>query len=98
MVRLLRRGDAARVVGETRLNLKSSRSHSVFTVTVQRIINTTNGAGAADSAGDDLVVVDDGDSSVAPPLSKVVVSRMHLVDLSAPQPVRTGAAALRAQT
>lgn len=35
-MRLMRRGAEARHVGETRLNHESSRSHSVFTCSVQR--------------------------------------------------------------
>ncbi len=35
-MRLMKRGAENRHVGETRLNHESSRSHSVFTVTIER--------------------------------------------------------------
>jgi hypothetical protein len=37
MLSLLQRGADMRHTGETRLNEKSSRSHSVFTVTVEKV-------------------------------------------------------------
>ena len=42
-MRLMQRGAEARHVGETRLNRESSRSHSVFTCTVERHTKSDNG-------------------------------------------------------
>jgi hypothetical protein len=42
-MKLMQRGAEARHVGETRLNRESSRSHSVFTCTVERHAKSDNG-------------------------------------------------------
>jgi kinesin family protein 15 len=105
LLRLLRRGEAARAVGETRLNLRSSRSHSVFTVAVERRTRQlAAGRSSPESSGSDHARALDfnedrdqdaeGAASVGAPsqLSRVVVSKMHLVDLAGSERTGTGGA------
>jgi hypothetical protein len=53
-MRLLRRGAEHRHVGETRLNRESSRSHSVFTCVVERVVVDRPGDGGGDGGGDGM--------------------------------------------
>ena len=53
---LLARGQAARRVGETKMNRESSRSHSVFTCTLER--STTDASGITQILRSRLNLVD----------------------------------------
>lgn len=100
------RGDAARAAGETRLNARSSRSHSVLSITVERqlprALLTSAGGGdtlscrsgdeGGSAAGSDDASTSSASGSVAGgSLSRLVTSRLHLVDLAGSERTASGA-------
>jgi centromeric protein E len=86
MMDLLHRGESSRVVGETDMNKRSSRSHTIFTVTVK----STAAAGEAPGAGAGRVSVGSevvgGDGAVE---DAVLVGKLNIVDLAGSESVRT---------
>ena len=95
---LLRKGAAARATGATKLNEASSRSHAIFTLTVEK---ATSAPGEAGLGGDAPVEGDLGAepaaTSGAPrPRQTVRVGKLNLVDLAGSERVHvTGATGQR---
>ena len=76
MLELLRKGEMSRIVGETDMNKRSSRSHTIFTIVVKSTAARPVVLGAGDGAAE---VVDDA----------VLVGKLNLVDLAGSESVRT---------
>jgi kinesin family protein 3/17 len=77
---MLRRGGRARAVGETDMNARSSRSHTIFRATIEQVVtevDASSSAGASDGGGD-------GDAArPASPQPKLITrSKLNLVDLA----------------
>ena len=71
-LRVLRRGAENRHVGETRLNRESSRSHLVFTLTIERHSREDPAAAPAEGGGEE----GDGDGATsAPPAAAAAAAR-----------------------
>ena len=82
MMELLRKGETSRVVGETDMNKRSSRSHTIFTIVVKSAPRTPEGAGALSAAAAAGV---DGSDDID---SQILVGKLNLVDLAGSESVR----------
>lgn len=81
MIAILERGTALRATGETGMNKRSSRSHAIFTITVeqrkldpQTAERPSTPTSSNDSDAEETPVVDDVDAYLC--------AKMHLVDLA----------------
>ena len=73
MLQCLERGTVCRSVGSTSMNASSSRSHAIFTVTIEQIVDETDDHGSL------------GEESTAEPAAtccSAMSSKFHFVDLA----------------